>query len=221
MRMLGIRKQHILPSCPKLPRVYQYRIRPHTSRLEKHNENYSNSNTVCSWTNQELCTAQAEALQDRNPAIIITQLTGEGAFAVPTAQSGYQCDVYDIITRPALQALRRLPGMGIDSKRSFAKILQGPAELFVQFLDRLQATLSQQVNNDEARAILLWQLAFTKVYEDCRKALLSVCNLHTCDIADIVGACQNVGTVAYNTKSLAVALATYFQVSDMQARGCF
>lgn len=33
---------------------------------------------------QELGTTQAEALQDRNLPIVIEQLTGEGAFAVPT-----------------------------------------------------------------------------------------------------------------------------------------
>ncbi|KAI1234808.1 hypothetical protein IHE44_0003189, partial [Lamprotornis superbus] len=60
----------------------------------------------------------------------------------------------------------------------------GPAELFVQFLDRLQAPLSQEVDNDEARAILLWQLAFTNAYEDRRKVLLALCNLHICDIAE-------------------------------------
>lgn len=100
--------------------------------------------------------------------------------------------------------------MVIDCNMSFAKILQGLAELFVQFLDRLQATLSQQVDNDEARAILLQQLAFTNVNEACRKALLAVYNPHMCDIADMVRTCQNVGTAANNADSLAVALAMHF-----------
>lgn len=110
--------------------------------------------------------------------------------------------------------------MVVNCNMSFAKILQGLVELFVQFLDRLQATLSQQVDNDEARAVLLQQLAFTNVNEACRKALLPVCNPHICDIVDMVRACQNVGTAAYCTNSLAVALATHFQVSDMSG-ACF
>ena len=107
----------------------------------------------------ELCTTQAEVLQDRNPPIVAAQLTGEGLYAVPTEQTGYPRDVYDIITHLARQALRRLSGTGIDANMSFAKILQGPAESFVQFLDKLQATLSRRAGNDEARAILLQQLA--------------------------------------------------------------
>lgn len=95
--------------------------------------------------------------------------------------------------------------MGINSNMSFAEILQGPAELFAQFLDRLHATL----NDDEARIqnnsglILLQQLAFTNANEDWNKALLTLRNLCTCDIADMVRACQNVGITAHNINSLA------------------
>lgn len=111
-------------------------------------------------------------LQDRNAPVTIGPLTAEGPFAVPAAQAAYQSDVCDIITHLALQALQRLPVMGINSNMSFAEILQGPAELFAQFLDRLHATLSWQVNDDEARIqnnsglILLQQLAFTNANED-------------------------------------------------------
>lgn len=66
--------------------------------------------------------------------------------------------------------------MGINSNMSFVKILQGPAE-FVQFLDTLQAVLSWKADSDEARAVLWWQLAFTNMNEDCRKALLAVRNM--------------------------------------------
>lgn len=77
---------------------------------------------------RELCTTQAEVLQDRNPPIIVTQLSGEGPYAVPTVQAGRRHDVYGIITHLALQALGQLPGTGIDSNMLFTKILQGPAE---------------------------------------------------------------------------------------------
>lgn len=145
-------------------------------------------------------------LQDRNAPVAIGPLTAEGPFAVPAVQAAYPCDVCDIITHLALQ---RLPGMGINSNMSFAEILQGPAELFAQFLDRTHATLSWQVNDDEARIqnnsglILLLQLAFTNANEDWNKALLTVRNLCTCDIADMVRACQHVGITAHNTNSLA------------------
>lgn len=144
-------------------------------------------------------------LQDRNAPVTIGPLTAEGPFAVPAAQAAYQSDVCDIITHLALQALQRLPVMGINSNMSFAEILQGPAELFAQFLDRLHATL----NDDEARIqnnsglILLQQLAFTNANEDWNKALLTLRNLYTCDIADMVRACQNVGITAHNINSLA------------------
>lgn len=38
---------------------------------------------------QELCATQAKALQDRNLPTVVTQLTGEGDYAVPTVQAGY------------------------------------------------------------------------------------------------------------------------------------
>lgn len=144
------------------------------------------------------------------------RLTGQGPFAVRAVQASHPCDTCDIIACLALQALWQLPGTGIDSNLSVAKILQAPAELLMQFLDRLQATLSWRVNSDEARVILLQLLAFTNANKDCRKALLTVHNPHTCDIADMVRACQNVGTTAYNTNSLAVALTAHFHV---QTRG--
>lgn len=90
-------------------------------------------------------------LQDRIPPITVAQLTREDAFTIPAAQASYLCDTYTI----TCLALQHLPGTGTDCNMSFAKILQGLEEQFVQFLDRLQAALSQQVDNDEARAILL------------------------------------------------------------------
>lgn len=51
--------------------------------------------------------------------------------------------------------------------------------------------------------ILLQQLAFTNANEDWNKALLTLRNLCTCDIADMVRACQNVGITAHNINSLA------------------
>ncbi|XP_053834413.1 uncharacterized protein LOC128807822 [Vidua macroura] len=120
---------------------------------------------------RELCTAQV--LQDRNSPIATAQLSRENASAVPAAQAAYPHD-----------------------------ILQDPAESFMQLLDRLHATLSRQVNNDEARTILWQQLAFINTNEDCRKAVLAVHNPHICDVcdtfADMVRACRNVGTAAYN-----------------------
>lgn len=60
------------------------------------------------------------------------------------------------------------------------------------------------------------------IHEDMpRKALLAVRNPHTCEIADMVRTCQNVGTTAYNTNSQAAALAAHFQVLDMLVGGCF
>lgn len=42
----------------------------------------------------ELCVSQAEVLQDRNPPIVVEQLTGEGPYAAPTVQAGQPHDIY-------------------------------------------------------------------------------------------------------------------------------
>lgn len=86
---------------------------------------------------QEVCATQAEALQKRNPPTAVVQLTS----FCSSYSAGYLCEVYGIITRLAVQALWQVLWMGIDSYLSFAEILQRAAELFMQFLVRLQATL--------------------------------------------------------------------------------
>lgn len=82
---------------------------------------------------------QAEVLPDRNPPILVVQLTREGPYAVPTAQAGYIC-ICDIITCLALRVLCQLLGAGINFNVSFTTILQGLAESFVQFLDCTNAS---------------------------------------------------------------------------------
>lgn len=110
-------------------------------KTEKYNEDDSNSDSLQSgWLTTENC---VQLRQKRcRTEFQQFQLTGEGTFTIPTAQAGYPCDVHDTIAHLALQALGQLPGTGTDSDMSFAKIFQGPAESFVQFLDRLQAALS-------------------------------------------------------------------------------
>lgn len=68
---------------------------------------------------------------------------------------------------------------------------------------------------------MLQQPTFENANEDCKRALLSICNWNTCEIADMVKSSQNVDSMTHHTATLAMVLATQLRVSGVEAGGCF
>ena len=58
----------------------------------------------------------------------------------------------------AYQALVKIPESG-ESERSFTKIIQGPNEPYMTFIDRSRDALEKQVDNAEAKEALILKLA--------------------------------------------------------------
>ncbi|XP_071662680.1 endogenous retrovirus group K member 5 Gag polyprotein-like [Patagioenas fasciata] len=151
-----------------------------------------------------------------------SHLAGEGAHALPENQVAYPRYIYGVIAKLAMKAVRKLPDVGRDANTSFSKFFQGPREPYAEFLDRLQTALERQIANDEARELLLKQLAFENGNADCRRVLQGIRNKERCTIADMVRACQNIGTIEHFASCLAAALAEQLQVSGTKLRSrCF
>ena len=108
----------------------------------------------------------------------------------------------------ALQALLKVPDVGRATK-SFTLIKQGRGEGYISFLDCLKEALEKQVENAEAREVLLLKLAFDNVNMDCKKVLLPLKNPL---LTDMIEATQKVESMSHNMETLATAFATAMKV---------
>lgn len=89
-------------------------------------------------------------------------------------------------------------------KQSFATIVQGSKEPFLQFVEKLSASLETQVEDENSRALLLKHLAKSNSNADCRKLIAALPGDPS--LPDMVQACANVGTTDYKMPALATAL---------------
>lgn len=166
------------------------------------------------WQNdfKEQCVITSTENINKGHGVGYDQLAGENAFATPPAQVNYPQEVYVQIQAAALRAVRKIPESGQGASESFAKILQGPTESL--FIDWLQATLEGQIEHDEARELLLRQLA----YEDCKRTLQPIRNRNP-PLADMVRACQNIGSASHRAAALASALTAQLKMSETGNQG--
>uniref|UniRef100_A0A8C4JZ42 Gag polyprotein n=1 Tax=Dromaius novaehollandiae TaxID=8790 RepID=A0A8C4JZ42_DRONO len=148
----------------------------------------------------------------------IEELMGEGRYATAIAQVQLPQEALEQASLLALQALRKVPA-GMPAQ-SFATVRQGPQEPYIQFLDRLQNAIHQQIESEEAQRLLLMQLAMENANADCQKALrpLRSANL---SLADMIRACQNVGMESHRADLLAAALLQQMVVTAVPGAPCF
>ena len=76
----------------------------------------------------------------------------------------------------------------------------------MQFIDRLKQALEHQIDNVEARDILLLKLAVENANVDCKKLLKSLPNPNP-TLVEMVEACNRIGTVDHKFEAMAAALA--------------
>ena len=143
---------------------------------------------------------------------------GEGRYATAVAQVQLPREALDQASRLALQVLRKVPAG--KPAQSFATVRQGPQEPYIQFLDRLQNAIDQQIESEEARRLLLMQLAVENANADCQKALRPLRNANL-SLADMIRACQNVGTESHRADLLAAALSQQMVVAAAPGAPCF
>ncbi|XP_064503473.1 endogenous retrovirus group K member 5 Gag polyprotein-like [Pseudopipra pipra] len=174
------------------------------------------------WLNdfREICSAYAN---DPQAGVSAHQLTGDGNYRSIDAQTGYNREVYEVIAKHAMRAIRKLPSSDRDANLSFTKIVQGPTESYTKFLDRLQSALDRQIENEEAREILSRRLAFENANVDCQRVLQTLPKRETCSISELVRACQEVGSLTHQSDLLAVALSTQLRTQQgaRPREGCF
>ncbi|XP_030366861.1 endogenous retrovirus group K member 21 Gag polyprotein-like [Strigops habroptila] len=155
---------------------------------------------------REQCVVTSIDNLNRALAISYEQLAGENNYAAPIAQAGYPREAYLQIKEAALKVVWKILESRRTSSESFAKVLQGSKEPYPVFVDRLQNVLQQQVEHEEARELLLKQLAYDNANDDCKRALQPLRSRNP-TLADMVRACQNIGTTGHHAAALASALA--------------
>ncbi|CAI5780187.1 endogenous retrovirus group K member 24 Gag polyproteinpolyprotein-like isoform X1 [Podarcis lilfordi] len=141
----------------------------------------------------------------------------------PFAQASVQATLLQILLRDtalaAKQAMRKIPEPTSIQSR-WGSIRQEARESYSSFMDRLLTAVSRQIENPEAKQIIIKQLAFENANEDCKLALRPIIHNPATDTAAMLRICQSVGTATHKAYLLAAALnenqpvatdTTYFQ----------
>ncbi|CAI5777512.1 endogenous retrovirus group K member 24 Gag polyproteinpolyprotein-like isoform X1 [Podarcis lilfordi] len=158
------------------------------------------------------CRAYAPALlqqvRGNNPNVtladVIVAMMGRGPFV----QASVQATLLQILLRDtalaAKQAMRKIPEPSIQSR--WGSIRQEARESYSSFMDRLLTAVSRQIENPEAKQIIIKQLAFENANEDCKVALRPIIHNPATDTAAMLRIYQSVGTATHKAHLLAAAL---------------
>lgn len=109
------------------------------------------------------------------------------------------------------------------SQGSFVMFRQGAIEMYVEFINQLQAAIKRQIPHPKAAKLLKLQLAFENVNKDCQAAITPVRATAT-EISMFIKACQNVGTTTNLAQTFAAMMTgttcyNYGQIGHV-AKGC-
>ncbi|XP_053229542.1 uncharacterized protein LOC128406289 [Podarcis raffonei] len=153
--------------------------------------------------------ALLQQIRGNNPNItladVIDAMMGRGPFI----QASVQATLLQILLRDtalaAKQAMRKIPEPTSIQSR-WGSIRQEPRESYSSFMDRLITAVSRQIENPEAKQIIIKQLAFENANEDCKLALRPIIHNPATDTAAMLRICQSVGTATHKPHLLAAAL---------------
>lgn len=101
----------------------------------------------------------------------LEMLTGTGPFEGIQQQVNYDLGVYAQITNAALGAWKALPNANTGDQLS--KVLQGPAEPFQEFVDRIMQVATKIFGNLEPAMPVIKHIAFENANKYCQDALRS------------------------------------------------
>ncbi|CAI5770660.1 retrovirus group K member 8 Gag polyproteinpolyprotein-like-like [Podarcis lilfordi] len=158
------------------------------------------------------CRAYAPALlqqvRGNNPNVTLADVLDAMLGRGPFAQASVQTTLLQILLRDAAlaakQAMRKIPEPSIQSR--WGSIRQEARESYSSFMDRLLTAVSRQIENPEAKQIIIKQLAFENANEDCKVALRPIIHNPATDTAAMLRICQSVGTASHKAYLLAAAL---------------
>lgn len=143
----------------------------------------------------------------------VESLVGEGRYATTPAQVQLPMEALNDSKNLAYQAFMKVPDVG-KPQRSFTNIRQGLQEPYMKFIETLKDALDKQVENEEARQILLQKLAIENANTDCQKVLRPLKNP---TVVQMIEECNRVGT----TEHQAVAMAAAFANIKLSQQTCF
>lgn len=147
------------------------------------------------------------------------ELVGKGVQATRQAQAQTDRQCLEQLNTLVLRAIHWIPGTN-SSNASFTSVKRGAAEPYIKFLDHLPNTLERQGGNQAARDALLKQLAVEIASADPQKVLQSLKNADP-SIADMIKACQDVGTASHKMALLADMLAARLDAGTAQRMKCY
>uniref|UniRef100_A0A670I8Z0 Uncharacterized protein n=1 Tax=Podarcis muralis TaxID=64176 RepID=A0A670I8Z0_PODMU len=151
-----------------------------------------------------------------NQTDVLDGLTGEGNFLIIAQQLALDPMYWTATTAAAQEALSSVPD---DKNERGGSIRQGPTKPYGHFVDRLDNTLKRQVQDVAAQELIVRQLAFEN--EDCKQALRPLMTTPNIVIADVLKACQSVGTEMHKARLLATALSSTVPQNPAKDKTCF
>ncbi|XP_058280136.1 uncharacterized protein LOC131378769 [Hirundo rustica] len=148
---------------------------------------------------------QNAALGQQDPRCVIgtDELLGMGNFADLHRQVSLDPLVLDQCQRTGMAALIQTIEMAA-LKESFVTVVQGAQEPFLQFAERLTASIERQVEDLNVRMLLLKHLARTNCNAECRRIIEVLPGDPSA--SQMAEACAKVGTTGYKVAAMATVL---------------
>ncbi|KAM4643273.1 endogenous retrovirus group K member 8 Gag polyprotein-like [Amazona ochrocephala] len=140
----------------------------------------------------------------------IPQLMGEPPVDTPQLQAQLAPEILRQSAELALKAMLKVPDVG-KSVKAFTGIKQAKDEPYMHFIDRLEAAIDKQVENDAAKEALLLKLAIENANLDCQKVLRMLKNP---TLIDMIEACNRIGSIDNVNENLAGPLAAALQTAQ-------
>nr|XP_034972146.1 uncharacterized protein LOC118085516 [Zootoca vivipara] len=137
------------------------------------------------------------------PADVLDGLTGAGNFLTTAQQLALDPQYWDATISAAQEALMSVPPVKLGKGGRWGSVQQGPTEPYGAFIDRLYNTLKRQVQDTAAQEVIIRQLAFDNANDDCKQALRPLVATPNVAIADMLKACQSIGSESHTAKLLA------------------
>ena len=130
---------------------------------------------------------------------------GESQYWALREQAKYSDQDLQQVCQVFLQAWHRVVPTG-QAQPSFVKTMQGPNELYTDFLARLRVAMKRAVGRDEISEIGLQTLEFENANPEC-KHILGTLKGQGASIAEYIRACSGVGGTEHQANVFATALA--------------
>ncbi|KAL2308946.1 hypothetical protein Nmel_005119 [Mimus melanotis] len=139
---------------------------------------------------------------DPRCAVGCNALMGRHCFSNPDVQAIWDPLVLDQCQKIGFAAMLKTIEAAAPKPR-YVKIIQGPREPFLQFVEKLAAALGKQVE-DNLRQLLCKQLARDTANIHCKKIIQALPGDPS--LTDMIQACANVGTIHHEVSTLAAAM---------------